>query len=64
MLGDPDAAERALAETVVTAWRERGLVENATTVRIWLYRIATRICEPLSNSDEFGCRRPFNDGGP
>jgi RNA polymerase sigma-70 factor, ECF subfamily len=44
MLGDSDAAEQAMAETVLIAWRDRRSVQGQTTARIWLYRIATHVC--------------------
>jgi RNA polymerase sigma-70 factor, ECF subfamily len=44
MLGDPDQAECAMRETVLTAWRERELAPASPTTRIWLYRIALRVC--------------------
>ncbi len=44
MLGDPDATKQAIADTAVTAWRERALVEPHTSARMWLYRVAVRVC--------------------
>jgi RNA polymerase sigma-70 factor, ECF subfamily len=44
MLGDPQHAERAMQEAVVTAWRERGVAPACSSVRMWLYRIALRAC--------------------
>jgi DNA-directed RNA polymerase specialized sigma24 family protein len=44
MSGDHDAAEELMERVVLTAWRERGLVGPGTTARIWLYRIAVRVC--------------------
>ena len=57
MLGDPDAARRAIADTAMTAWRERGLVEPEASVRMWLYRVAVRVCgaaagDPISFGSE------------
>jgi DNA-directed RNA polymerase specialized sigma24 family protein len=58
MLGDPDAAKRAIADTAVTAWQERAVVEPDTSARIWLYRAAVRVCceatgDPMSlDSDD------------
>lgn len=45
MLGDPDSAKRVMAETVLSAWRERDLDEPPMTARMWLYRVASRMCE-------------------
>jgi RNA polymerase sigma-70 factor (ECF subfamily) len=44
MLGDHEAARRAMGDIVLTAWRERELVTPQMKLRIWLYRIATRFC--------------------
>jgi RNA polymerase sigma-70 factor, ECF subfamily len=57
MLGDPDAARHAVADTAVSAWRERTLVEPRASARIWLYRVAVRICceaagDPISFGSE------------
>ncbi|HUB05105.1 MAG TPA: hypothetical protein VMA76_08540 [Solirubrobacteraceae bacterium] len=57
MLGDPDAARRAIADTAMTAWRERTVVEAEASVRMWLYRVAVRVCceatgEPISFGSE------------
>jgi RNA polymerase sigma-70 factor, ECF subfamily len=56
MLGDPDAVKRVIADTALTAWRERALVEPQTPVRMWLYRVAVRRCcevagDPMSLDD-------------
>src|SRR5580700_7265793 len=62
MLGDPDAVKHAIADTALTAWRERALVEPRTSVRIWLYRVAVRTCceaagDPMSldSGDRLTC---------
>jgi len=57
MLGDRHAAGDALADTAMTAWRERALVEPEASVRMWLYRVAVRVCceatgEPISFGSE------------
>ena len=44
MLGDPQHAEDAMQEAVLTAWRERGLAPASSSVRMWVYRIAVRVC--------------------
>jgi RNA polymerase sigma-70 factor, ECF subfamily len=44
MLSDPQAAEDAMREAILTAWRERGLAPASSSVRMWLYRIAVREC--------------------
>jgi RNA polymerase sigma-70 factor (ECF subfamily) len=62
MLGDPRLAERAMREAALNAWRERGLAPASSSVRVWLYGIAVRVClEALEVScDEFGRRRTFD----
>jgi hypothetical protein len=44
MLGDAHDGACALEEAVLTAWRERELVQPVTTARMWLYRIAMIAC--------------------
>jgi DNA-directed RNA polymerase specialized sigma24 family protein len=44
MLGDPDVASDAMAETVLAASHDCRLVEDQATARMWLYRIATHVC--------------------
>ena len=44
MLGDRDAAKHAIADIAVIAWQERALVEPRTSARMWLYRVAVRVC--------------------
>jgi RNA polymerase sigma-70 factor, ECF subfamily len=54
MLSDPQHAEQAMQEAVLTAWRERGQAPGASSVRMWLYRIAVRVClEAPGACDEF-----------
>ena len=43
-LGDRAQARTALAETALAAWEERGDGEPATSARMWLYRLAVRVC--------------------
>jgi hypothetical protein len=52
MLGEPQRAEQAMQEVTLTGWRERALAPRACSVRMWLYRIAVRVCCELS-----GCAR-------
>jgi hypothetical protein len=55
MLGDPDAARHAIAETAMTAWCERALLEPQASARIWLYRVAVRVCcEAAGDPISFG----------
>lgn len=51
MLGDPQQAEHAMREAVLTAWRERALARASTSTRIWLYRIAVRVCSDALESN-------------
>jgi DNA-directed RNA polymerase specialized sigma24 family protein len=45
MLGDDGQARRAMSDTVLTAWRERELLEPGIMARMWLYRIAVGACD-------------------
>jgi RNA polymerase sigma-70 factor (TIGR02960 family) len=44
MLGSLQDAEDALQETMLAAWRGLGSFERRSSVRTWLYRIATNRC--------------------
>jgi RNA polymerase sigma-70 factor (ECF subfamily) len=47
MLGSPFEAEDAVQETLLRAWRHAGSFEGRSSVRSWLYRIATNVCLDL-----------------
>jgi DNA-directed RNA polymerase specialized sigma24 family protein len=57
MLGDADAAERAITETARTARSEVEVVQSPAVVRMWIHRIAVRVCDqeigyqPLNGAD-------------
>ena len=53
MLGDADAADRALSETARAACSEVEVIESPATVRMWIHRIAVRVC-----AEEIGYQPP------
>jgi RNA polymerase sigma-70 factor (ECF subfamily) len=44
MLGSGFEAEDAVQEAMLRAWRSAGSFEGRSSVRSWLYRIATNVC--------------------
>jgi RNA polymerase sigma-70 factor (ECF subfamily) len=61
MLGSAAAADDAVQETMVRAWKSYGSFEGRSSLRSWLYRIATNVC--LSDLDSKHRRsRPMEMG--
>src|SRR4051794_21569723 len=62
MLGSSFEADDAVQETMVRAWKAQAGFEGRSSVRSWLYRIATNVC--LDLLDGRRRRAPPMDPGP
>jgi RNA polymerase sigma-70 factor (ECF subfamily) len=63
MTGSADEAEDLVQETYLRAWRAYGTFEGRSSLRTWLYRIATNAC--LTALEQRGRRAlPSGLGGP
>ena len=59
MLGSGFEAEDAVQDTMLRAWRSVGRFEGRSSMRSWLYRIATTVCvDMLRGRKRRAPRRP------
>jgi len=63
MLGSAFEAEDAVQETFVRAWRAYDRFEGRSSLRSWLYRIATNVCLDMHNGPQRRAR-PMDFGAP
>ncbi|MFE4701851.1 sigma-70 family RNA polymerase sigma factor [Streptomyces sp. NPDC056738] len=63
MLGSSFEAEDAVQDTMVRAWRGYASFEGRSSMRSWLYRIATNVCLDMLNAGNRRAR-PMDFTGP
>ena len=64
MLGSPFEAEDAVQETLLRAWKALDRFEGRSSVRSWLYRIATNVClDQLEGKDRRARPMDFGPAG-
>ncbi|MFF0446934.1 sigma-70 family RNA polymerase sigma factor [Streptomyces sp. NPDC004609] len=63
MLGSSFEAEDAVQDTMVRAWRSIEKFEGRSSLRSWLYRIATNVCLDMLNAGNRRAR-PMDMSGP
>lgn len=63
MLGSSSECEDAVQETMVRAWRSYESFEGRSSLRSWLYRIATNVCFDMLGSKQRRAR-PMDFGAP
>src|SRR5437763_11846568 len=62
MLASPFDADDAVQETLIRAWKNYGSFEQRSSLRSWLYRIATNVCLDMHRAE--GRRARPMDLGP